>query len=314
MSGKSDAAWIETIPPVAGDDAIVSGLLSAARNVPDTLEIDIEMLRRGNPERLRGPLIRQAVNGTQVESVSINGVGGEWISVPGGSDKVTILYFHGGAFIRGSLLQGRGIASSLALAAHGRAFALDYRQAPEHKFPAPIEDGVAVYRGLLSQGIDPRTIVFAGDSCGGAIPVSTLIEIRNAKVPMPAACISISPFADLTSSGETRHTNARTDIVGQSFSIAAAKMYLGDRDARHPLASPIFADLKDLPPMLVIVGTDEALYSDAEALVLAARKAGVDVTQQNYTGMIHVFPMFTLRTGDTAIRNMADFIARHVPH
>ncbi len=313
MEALNDTPWISKIPAVAGDDVIVSQLVSAARSVPDTANVDVQIMRQKSPERLRGPLIRQAVEGTQTQAVVINGVGGEWISVPAGSDRITIFYFHGGAFIRGSLLQGRGIASALASAVRGCAFALDYRQAPEHKFPAPIEDSIVAYQGLLEQGIDPRTIVFAGDSCGGAIPVSAMLALRDAGTPLPAACVSISPFADLSMSGETRNTNALKDITGPIFSTAAAQMYLGaGADPQIPLASPIFADLNGLPPLLVVVGADESLYSDGASLALAAKKAGVDVVQQTYLGMIHVFPMFALRTGDLAIRNIADFISANV--
>jgi monoterpene epsilon-lactone hydrolase len=303
--------WITQFPSVAEDNAIVSQLIDTARKAPDPEDFDIHAMRARNPERLGGPLIRKAVPGTTKTPAIMNGIGGEWIDVPGGSERITILYFHGGAFIRGSLMQGRGIASSLAAEVKGRAFAVDYRQAPEHPFPAPVDDGVSAYRGLLERGVDRGSIVFAGDSCGGAIPVSVMLKLREMKLPLPAACVSISPFADLTLSGETHRTNALKDVTGSAFPKTAARMYLDGSDPRAPLASPIFANLKDLPPLLVVVGADESLYSDAESLAREAKHAGVDVELQTYSGMIHVFPMFNMLTGDLAIRRMASFIVKH---
>jgi acetyl esterase/lipase len=301
-------SWTEKISPVASDLALVAELVAAAQQTSAPSTFDVHVLRQQNPERLGGPMIRRPVDGTRTSPAELGGATGEWINVPGGSDQVTILYFHGGAYVRGTLLQGRGIASALAAEVGGRAFAVAYRQAPENPCPAPIEDAVAAYKGLLLSGIEPSSIVMAGDSAGGAIPVAAMVALRDAGIPLPSAGVSISPWADLSLSGESWRINRKNDVIDYGFSAQMAAHYLAGSDPRGPIASPINADLQGLSPLLIIVGAHEALYSDAAALAAAARRRGVQVIHQTYIGMIHVFPMFILRTGDLAIENAARFI------
>jgi acetyl esterase/lipase len=307
-SSGTKEPWITEVQSIEDDMSLVEQLVRDARKAHHPSEIDVHALRAANPKRLGGPLIRRAVEGTQTMPVRVDDLHAEWIAVPGGSARITILYLHGGAFIRGSLLQGRGIASALASATGGRAFAIAYRQAPEATFPAPVDDAVAAYRYLLSAGVPQKSIVIAGDSSGGGIAVAATVAIRDQGLPLPAATIGFSPFADLTLSGPSRRYNAEKDITGLAFAQAAIRVYLGGRDPADPLASPVNADLRGLPPLLIIVGSHESMYSEAAALASAAHRAGVKVVQQTYAGMIHVFPMFTLKTGDLAFQNAAEFI------
>jgi epsilon-lactone hydrolase len=275
-------------------------------------EGDIARLRQDQPRRFGGPLFRRLAIGAAHQSVEVGGISAEWITFPGASEQRTIIYFHGGAFVRGSLAQGRGIASSLGMAAGARVLALDYRQAPEHRCPAPVVDGLEVYRALLTTGTNPASIVLAGDSCGGAIVVSVLLAIRDRGLRQPAGAISISPWADLTMSGDSWRQNATKDCIGVKLQTSLARIYLGDCDARNPLASPALADLRGLPPMLIVIGANERLYSDAYNLAHAAQKANVQVEMQTYGDMVHVFPMLHLRTADLAIRNAAEFLSHVV--
>jgi epsilon-lactone hydrolase len=223
-------SWTEEIPPVASDLALVAELVAAAQQASEPPNYDVHELRRKNPERLGGPMIRRLVPGTRTNPGEFGGAKGEWIDVPGGSDRVTILYFHGGAYVRGTLLQGRGIASALAAEVGGRAFAVAYRQAPENSCPAPIEDAVAAYKGLLLSGVDPASIVMAGDSAGGAIPVCAMIALRDGKIPLPSAGVSISPWADLSLSGDSWRINSKNDVIDYDFSAQMAAYYLAGSD------------------------------------------------------------------------------------
>jgi acetyl esterase/lipase len=295
------------VPAVATDLPIVAELLDASLRRPEPAITDVAALRADNPRRLGGPLVRQLLPGATLAPVDADGVHGEWITVPDGLERPVFLYFSGGAYVRGSLRQARGIASTLASLARGRAFSVAYGLAPERPFPAAIEDGLAAYRHLLSLGIPPRDIVFGGDSCGGSLVVSTMLLARDAGLPLPAGSISISPWADLSMSGPSYRENAGKDLASPAFSASAARLYVGNADPRDPLLSPVFADLAGLPPMLILVGAGEYLYSDSAALAEAAARLGVVVELRAYVGMPHVFPMLNLATGTVALREAATF-------
>src|SRR5580658_7206862 len=197
------------------DLPVVAELVQNARPKSDDYvsDKDVAKLRLDQPRRLGGPLIRRLAVGANCKAAVVGGVPSEWITFPGASEKRTILYFHGGAYVRGSLAQGRGIASSLGIASGARVLSLDYRQAPEHRCPAPVIDGFEAYRGLLANGADPSSIVLAGDSCGGAIVVSILLALRDSGLAQPAGIVSFSPWADLTMSGSSWQS-AANDWVG----------------------------------------------------------------------------------------------------
>ena len=191
---------------------------------------------------------------------------------------------------------------------------IDYRLAPEVTFPAPVEDSVAAYRWLLSNGIDPKKIVIAGDSAGGGLVVSALVALRYLGEPMPAAGICISPWVDMEALGESYITKAEEDPVGSREMIHfMAGMYLGSSDPRAPLASPIYADMTGLPPLLVQVGSAEVLLDDSTGLVERAKAAGVDVTLEVWDDMIHVWQFFApiLPEGQQAIDRIGEFFREH---
>lgn len=296
--------FFEAVP---GDLPVVQELRLNAERGGDHAIQDVDALRRGNPARLGHPLIRKAVP-AEVTSRSFGGVTGEWIRPPGGGEEPVILYCHGGAYIRGSLMQGRPMASALAQHSRGSAAAIAWAQAPERTFPAPIDDICAAYGALLAEGHAPKSVVFAGDSAGGAIIVAAMVQLRDRGVPLPRASISISPWADLTDSLPSWRTNLGTDIVGTAFSKSASRLYLAGADPLDPRASPIRGDLHGLPPMLVIIGEHEVLLDDAVALAERADGQGVAVELHIYREMVHVFSMFDLRTGDAALERAAEFI------
>ena len=249
------------------------------------------------------------------EPVDAGGVPAEWTITPEASDEQTIFYLHGGGYCIGSVASHREMVSRVGRAAGVRALSVDYRLAPEHPFPAAIDDATAAYRWLLSTGVDPAQVVIAGDSAGGGLTIATLVALRDAGDPLPAAAACISPWADLECSSESMTSRAEIDPLLDRKSLSKwAKFYLGDADPRSPIASPIHADLTDLPPLLVLVGTAEILYDDASRLTERARAGGVDVTLEPWDEMIHAWPLFSpvLPEGQQAIERIGEFVKSHV--
>jgi monoterpene epsilon-lactone hydrolase len=201
--------------------------------------------------------------------------------------------------------------SRLAKAARARVLALDYRLAPEHPFPAAVEDSTAAYRWLLEQGYKPSKIALAGDSAGGGLTIATLVALREAKTPLPAAAVPISPWVDLEGTGESMKTRAAVDPMVQKEGIAGiAAQYLGQTDPKNPLAAPLYADLKGLPPLLIHVGDAETLLSDATRIAEKAKQAGVKVDLKIYPEMIHVWHLFAdiLPEAQQAIEEIGGFV------
>lgn len=215
------------------------------------------------------------------------------LSGPGARANRTILYFHGGGFCLGSLRSHKGMAATFAKAADAEGVLLDYRLAPEHPYPAALDDCVEAYRRLLDEGRNPNGIVLAGDSAGGALALGVCLRAREAGMALPLAVVMISPWTDLTLSGQSMTTRAEADpTLVKARLDDFARMYLAGADPRDPMASPALADLSGLPVMLVQVGGDEILLSDAEDLVAKARAAGVDATVEIWPGMFHVWHRF----------------------
>ena len=248
------------------------------------------------------------------EPVQACNLSAEWVTAPGASEERVVLYLHGGGYAIGSINTHRDMVSRLSRAAGARCLAIDYRLAPEHPHPAAVEDAMAVYRWLLSNGISPANIAIAGDSAGGGLTVATLVALRDAREPLPAAAVCLSPWVDLEGTGESMTSKAEVDPLVRLDGIQMmAHYYLGDMDPRTPLASPLYADLHDLPPMLIHVGTAEMLLDDSTRLAERARAAGVDVMLEPWEDMIHVWHYFAsmLPEGQQAIERIGEFIRRH---
>jgi acetyl esterase/lipase len=215
------------------------------------------------------------------------------LSGPGARPNRTILYLHGGGFCLGSIPSHAGLVATLAHASDAEGLLLDYRLAPEHPFPAGLDDAYEAYRRLLTDGRDPSALVIAGDSAGAALAIGVCVKARDAGLAMPLAIIALCPWSDLTQSGQSMVTRADTDpTISKAKLDDFAALYLGGADPRDPLASPSFADLTGLPVMLIHVGGDEVLLSDAEALKDRARAAGVDANLEIWPGLFHVWHRF----------------------
>lgn len=232
-----------------------------------------------------------------------------WLEPPGAGDAV-FLYFHGGGFAFASLRTHGALIGALARAARARTLAFDYRLAPEHAAPAAIEDALAAYRYLLAQGVEPERIVLGGDSAGGTLVFNTLLALRDAGEPLPAAGVALSPWVDLACSGASFQTNAAFDFVGEEHCRLAAASYVAGADPRDPARSPMFADLGGLPPVLVHVGGAEVLHDQVCSFLERAQAAGADVRLSVYPDMVHVWHMMRGVTSEAqrAIDEVGEFV------
>jgi monoterpene epsilon-lactone hydrolase len=273
--------------------------------------IDLESLTIAERRKATEPAASGPPAGTVVEPVEANGVPAEWVTAAGVGDGRVLLYLHGGAYQIGSPVSLRHLVALLSGAARARALSLEYRLAPEHPFPAAVDDAVAAYRWLLGEGTDPATIAVAGDSAGGGLALGTLVALRDAGEPMPAAAVLLSPWTDLALTGESLRTRAAVDIMLKPGSMhQTVAVYLAGEDPRHPYASPLYADLRGLPPLLIQVGDAEVILDDSTRVAARAREAGVDVTLEVWDEMPHVFHAFAglLPESDQAIERIGEWL------
>ena len=248
-----------------------------------------------------------------MKSARADGVSVEWIIPSNASSQSVILYLHGGGWTLGWYNSHRWLVAYICQAATSRALAVNYRLAPEDPFPAALEDCLAAYRWLLKSGTSPQQIVVAGDSAGGNLALATLMALRDAGDPLPAAAVCISPMTDLAGTGESFSTH-KDPLLTTRFALSMARYYAGDQDPRLPLISPHYGNLDRLPPLLIHVGEDEILLSDAARLTDNARAAGVDVSLVIWPKMWHVWHAFApyLPEAQQAIDAIGIFIRERV--
>lgn len=226
--------------------------------------------------------------GIDVATAPIPGLSAEWIRPSGSAGDRAMLYFHGGGYVMGSSRSHRGVVAKFVAGSGIGALLFDYRLAPEHPFPAALEDSLTAYRWLLEQGFPPERIVFAGDSAGAGLCLAALLAIRDDALPLPAAAALLSPWTDLKCTGGSY---ARRDPLAPdgSWQVYSA-YYAGDNDPALPLISPLYGDLAGLPPLLIYVGEDETMLDDSVRFAEKARAAGVEVTLHVGQGMVHCYP------------------------
>lgn len=248
------------------------------------------------------------------EHISAGGVDGEWISPADAPQDKAILYFHGGGFRIGSVASHRDLIAQIVLASGCRVLAINYRLAPEHRFPAALDDALAAYGWMLGQGLAPGNVAFAGDSAGGNLVLATMLALRERALPLPVSAVLMSPWTDLAATGASYVSRAEADPIHQRpMILALARNYLGGQgDPCDPLVSPLYADLRGLPPLLIQVGDRETVLDDSVMFAEKARAAGIDVSLEVWDGMIHVFQMFGLTEAHRAIGSIAGFLDRHL--
>jgi acetyl esterase/lipase len=261
-------------------------------------------------------LLIKPVDSRAVIAVRDGSVKGEWLR-PASEPQRIVYYLHGGGYVACSPETHRAFTSALSRAANARVFALDYRLAPEHRFPAAVEDAVAGYRWLLDQGIDPQEIVIGGDSAGGGLTMATMVALRDAGERLPRAAFVISPWTDLACAGRSLDANDKRDPMFYGAGVRRmAPVYLGGASPRDPLASPLYADLSKLPPLLIQVSDTEVLLDDSTRLADRAKQCGVNVNLRVWNDLPHVWPVFVafrLPESFQALAEIVEFIQTTSP-
>ena len=286
-------------------DAVDALLRERAKNVPGNLQALREEFARFTAQ-LPVP------GDVAVDETTMGGMPGLRVT-PEPAGKYVVLYLHGGGYVLGSPRTHLPILVRLATAAGAAVWAPDYRLAPEHPFPAAVDDAVTAYRWLLEHGHDHKRIAIAGDSAGGGLVIATLVALRDRGLPLPAAGYSISPWTDLTCTGGSMRAKASVDpLITKAGAILFANIYLNGADPESPLASPLYADLAGLPPILIQVGEREVLLDDAIRIAQRLRDDGVDVCYELWDDMIHVWHLFAHRIdeGQQALETAAAWLKK----
>ncbi len=272
----------------------------------------IEQRREVNRRKSRRTTPPRRVTFTEA---TIGGVRGLWATPEKAKDR-TLLYWHGGGYCMGSPESYRPLAGMVAQRCRARVFTADYRLAPEHPFPAALEDAQAVYRGLRHAGHSPENIALVGDSAGAGLALALLLQLRDSSEEMPAAAALLSGWFDLSFASETYRTNAERDWSLYQPELAwFADMYIGDYEAHNPLISPVYAGLGGFPPLLLQVGEEELFFGENQRIAENARQAGVQVTLQTWANVPHVWHPFVpwLPEANQALAKIARFIEANLP-
>lgn len=251
-----------------------------------------------------------------VDETEITGLYAEWLRPDGAPADKVLLYLHGGAYVVGDCSTHRQMVSHIARSAGIAALVPEYRLAPEHPFPAAIDDAVGIYRALLADGFSPSDVFIAGDSAGGALSVATMLSLRHIGVPLPAAAVLLSPFLDITASGETSLTRADQDpwFEAKDVPVVARHYCPGEPDLTHPLISPVFANVAGLPPTYIQVGDDEILLSDSTRFADKMNEAGREIELEIWPEMWHVFQIFVGKMPEArrAINRIGDYLKARI--
>lgn len=291
----------------------------------EQLKIVLELLRsnpmmEGEVLEMRAKMaeataLAPAPENTTIQPVLAGRAPAEWTDADGVRTDAAIVYLHGGGYTMGNLDSHRNLVAGLSRAAGVRCLSVDYSLAPENPFPAAIEDAVAAVQYAHEQGIAPERLIIAGDSAGGGLTAAALIALRDRGITLPAAGVLISPWLDLTQSGSTMDALEDMDpLCSRSLLERCSAAYLNGEEAKAPLASPLFADLRGLPPLLIHVGTAEVLLDDSRRFDQAARAAGVHSTLEEWEDMIHVWHTFAamLPEGQEALDRVGTFVKTHL--
>ena len=279
-------------------------------NDRETLHVPLDVERREWEEA--AAQVRLPPNITIVP-VDAAGMPAEWITSPGVPSQAVLFYLHGGGFTAGSCVTHRELAARLCLASGVRVLLIDYRLAPEYPFPSALEDAAAGYRWLLAQGIPPEQIAIGGDSAGGGLALATMVWLREHAVASPAGGVLLSPWTDLALAGSSMQTRAEIDPLCSEASLRrAAHWYLAGANPTDPFASPVYAELYGLPPLLIQVGDHEILLSDSTRVAERARTQGTEATLEVYDELWHVFQSWAggLPEGQQAIERIGAFVRR----
>lgn len=252
--------------------------------------------------------------GISIKKQNIEGMNAEWL-IPSGADPAKIiLYFHGGGYVAGSCNDHRGFVSKFASLCGITNLVFEYRLAPEHPFPAALDDSVKMVEWLIRSGFKPGNILFAGESAGGGLCLATLLAIKQAGIELPVAAVAISPWTDLSCSSESYYTKNKVSAAPLNSWTVFSRHYVGDNQITNPLISPLYGDLKGLPPIFINSGENDELFGDGEKFFLKAKNEGVEITFRPGKGMIHCYPLLApmFKEATEAMDEIIVFINRHL--
>lgn len=296
-------------------EAALERILAEKRAHPYRPEKSIEELRA---EHAASGAAVPLPAGTRHEPIDAGGVPAEWIDIDAEGREAPagwFLFIHGGGYYRGSAAATRATGARIAAATGARVLSIDYRLAPEHPYPAAIDDADAAYHWLLEQGTGPERVVVGGISAGGGLTLALLLRLRDAGEALPAAAVPMSPWTDLTQSGRSFETNAGRDpVISKAYLDRMADLYLGGADPHTPYASPLHGELAGLPPLLIQVGSAETMLDDSVAFARKAEASGVRVALEAWPEMFHGWhgSAHVLSDGELAIERIGEFFRQHV--
>jgi len=249
-----------------------------------------------------------------VQEQIINNIKSEWLIPKSANSEKLILYVHGGGYVSGSCSDHRRFVSRFAKITGITILIYEYRLAPEYPFPAALDDSLKIYQWLLLSGFEPKNIVIAGESAGGGLTLAILLALKDQNIPQPKAAVAISPWTDLTCSSDSYFTKNKVSPAPFNSWNVFSRHYIGDNQATNPLISPLFGDLKDLPPIFINSGVNDELYEDGEKFYLKAKEAGVDITFKAGEGMVHCYPLLApmFREATESINEIVLFIRKHL--
>lgn len=252
--------------------------------------------------------------GVTVIEEDIEGMKSEWIAPIGSDPTKVIMYVHGGGYVSGSCLDHRAFVSKFAKSCAYTNLVYEYRLAPEFPFPAALDDSVTIYKALLAKGYSNDNIIIAGESAGGGLAFALLLALKEQNIALPAAGVAISPWTDLTCSGESYHTKNKVSLAPMNSWLVFSKHYAGNYDLTNPLISPLFGDLRGLPPLYINSGTSDELYDDGERFYKKALEQGVDIAFKSGEQMVHCYPFFSpaFKEAKEAMDEICSFIAKHL--
>ena len=250
----------------------------------------IEKLRRETDE-MAAKLLKK-IEGITYRQSAFQGFYAEWVELKDAPTDKMLLYFHGGGFVMGNAKSHRNIVGNIVKHSGINALVFDYRLAPENPAPAAVNDSVAIYKWLLENGYKAENIAFVGDSAGGGIEFATMLKCKDDGIPLPAVCAAFSPCTDMTLSGESHKSREKADpCTPKGANVTYLGYYVGSGNPKHPYASPLFGDLRGLPPIIIQVGNDETLRDDSVNFAKIAKESGVEVQIKVWNGMFHCFPV-----------------------
>jgi len=253
---------------------------------------------------------------TTIEEIKVNEISSVWITAPEVAKDQVILYLHGGGYVGGSINNYKEFGARISRASDSRVLLIDYRLAPENPYPAALEDAIVAYKWLIdNEGINPKKIIIGGDSAGGGLTAVTLLKLRDLNITLPSAAVLLSPWTDLDVTGDSIRRNRRKDpIIDASETFFMADLYIGNNDPKNPYISPLYGDLKGVPPLFIQVGSHEIILDDSLRFAEVAKSAGVEITLDVWEEMFHGFQLLAAWApeGEQAIEKMGEFIQKHI--